>query len=245
MDEADLLVTSRNGAVSSDVAVCSKHGVEILKIGGSAVDAAISTSLCLGTYNPFASGLGGGGFMVITLPNGTSLTINFRETASKAAKRDMFNDRPLSAQSHGLAVAVPGEISGFEMAHQLLGRLEWGELFKDMIDLNQKDFLVSPRLERKIRFRETGILNEKEKKGKRQGEIIQRPALAKTLSVIATEGSAAFYKGRIAQSLVRLVQENDGILTLEDMDSYKAVLEDTIKTEWLGRDVITCGPPCR
>jgi len=95
MDEVDLLVTSRNGAVSSDVAVCSKHGVEILKIGGSAVDAAISTSLCLGTYNPFASGLGGGGFMVITLPNGTSLTINFRETAPKAAKRDMFNDRPL------------------------------------------------------------------------------------------------------------------------------------------------------
>lgn len=253
--ESDLLVTSRNGAVSSDVAACSKYGVEILKIGGSAVDAAISTSLCLGTFNPFASGLGGGGFMVVTLLNGTSLTINFRETAPKAANRDMFNDYPLSAQSRGLAVAVPGEIAGFEMAHRLLGRLEWGELFKEMIDLNQKGFLVTPRLERKIRFREreflknqtmwAWILNDIEEKGKREGELIQRPALAQTLSLVATEGSVAFYKGRIAQSLVRVVQENGGILTREDMDSYQAVLEDTIKTRWLGRDVITCGPPCR
>jgi gamma-glutamyltranspeptidase / glutathione hydrolase / leukotriene-C4 hydrolase len=71
--------------------------------------------------------------MVVALPNGTCLTINFRETAPKAANRDMFNDHPLSAQSRGLAVAIPREISGFEMAHQLLGRLEWGKLFKATI----------------------------------------------------------------------------------------------------------------
>jgi gamma-glutamyltranspeptidase len=193
--------------------------------------------------------------MVVTLPNGTSLTINFRETAPRAANRDMFKDHPLSAQSQGLAVAVPGEIAGFEMAHRLLGKLEWSKLFKDMINLNQKGFLVTARLERKIRFREreflgnqamwAWILNESKEKGKRHGELIQRPALAKTLMLIAMNGSAAFYKGRIAQSLVRVVQENGGILTLEDMDSYQAVLEDIIKTRWLGRDVITCGPPCR
>lgn len=250
-----MLVTSKNGAVSSDVAACSKYGVKILKIGGSAIDAAISTSLCLGTYNPFASGLGGGGFMIVTLPNGSSLSINFRETAPKAANRDMFNDHPLSAQSRGLAVAVPGEIAGFEMAHQLLGRLEWRVLFQDMIDLNNKGFLVTPLLERKIRFRERDflknqtmwawILNENEEKGKRQGQLIRRPALAQTLSLLATEGGAAFYKGRIAESLVQLVQANGGILTGEDMESYQAVLEETITTRWLERDVITCGSPCR
>jgi len=250
-----LLVTSANGAVSSDVALCSKHGVETLKIGGSAVDAAITTALCLGTYNPFASGLGGGGFMVVTLSNGTSLTINFRETAPRAVNRDMFNDHPLSAQTRGLAVAVPGEISGFEMAHRLLGKLKWECLFRDMIDRNREGFLVSPRLERKIRFRERDflknqtmwawVLNENGERGKRQGELMQRPAFAQTLSLIATEGTAAFYRGRIAQSLVRLVQENGGIMTLEDMDNYQSVLEETIRTRWLGRDVITCGPPCR
>lgn len=193
--------------------------------------------------------------MIVTLPNGTSLTINFRETAPKAAHRDMFNDHPLLAQSRGLAVAVPGEIAGFEMAHRLLGRLEWGKLFQAMIDLNNKGFLVTPRLERKIRFREkqflknksmwAWILNENEGRGKRQGELIQRPALAQTLSLIAMNGSATFYKGRVAQSLVEVVQANGGILTLEDMESYKAVLEETITTNWLGRDVVTCGSPCR
>lgn len=152
-------------------------------------------------------------------------------------------------------MAVPGEIAGFEMAHRLLGRLEWSKLFKDMIDLNQKGYLVTPRLERKIRFREreflrnqvmwAWILNDSKEKGKRRGKLIQRPALAQTLRLIAIDGSAAFHKGRIAQSLVQVAQENGGILTLEDMESYQVVLEDTIKTKWLGRDVITCGPPCR
>jgi len=83
------------------------------------------TAICLGTYNPFASGVGGGGFMVVTLSNGTSLAINFREMAPKAASRGMYNENPHSAKVRGLAVAVPGEISGLEMAHRLLGKLEW------------------------------------------------------------------------------------------------------------------------
>ncbi len=126
--------------------------------------------------------------MVVTLPNGTSLTINFRETAPRVAHRDMFNDHSLSAQSRGLAVVVPGEIAGFEMAHQLLGRLEWGILFQAMIDLNKNGFLVKPRHERKNPFREkeflknqpmwAWILNGNEGKGKRKGELIRRPALA-------------------------------------------------------------------
>lgn len=107
------LVQARHGAVACDVEVCSQIGVNVMKNrNGSAVDAAIASAVCIGVINGFASGLGGGGFMVVRHENGSSKSFNFREMAPAAASRDMYKHDPKLAQFGGLSVAVPGELAG-------------------------------------------------------------------------------------------------------------------------------------
>ncbi|GBB98512.1 hypothetical protein RclHR1_03250006 [Rhizophagus clarus] len=106
-NEDPKLVIARNGAVSAEQEDCSKIGVQILKEGGSAVDAAIASELCIGTINAFSAGIGGGGFMIIRDSNGTAEVIDFRETAPAAANKTMFNENPKLAAYGGLAVGVP------------------------------------------------------------------------------------------------------------------------------------------
>ena len=122
------LIYASHGAVASESETCSKIGVDILRDGGNAVDAAISATLCVGVVNMFSSGIGGGGFMTIKPPGEEAWTIDFRETAPAASNATMFLKNPLSSTIGGLSVAVPAEIRGMAAAHDRWGHLPWVRL---------------------------------------------------------------------------------------------------------------------
>ncbi|RPA78952.1 gamma-glutamyltranspeptidase [Ascobolus immersus RN42] len=252
----DLSIEVQNGAVSSDVDLCSQIGVEILKKGGNAVDGAIATAVCLGTVNGFASGIGGGGFMVYRGADGESKSFNFREAAPKAAFREMYHGEPLLAQVGGLAFGVPGEVDGFWKAHKLYGNLPWKDLWLPSIALAEKGFVIQPELGRQIKKQEEFFLENLEdwkflespyEAGRviREGELLRRPVLAKTLRKIAEDnGVEEFYRGSIAESLSSYAQKHGGIVTKDDFAQYKTIVTEPLTSTFLGKEIVTCPPPC-
>ncbi|CAE6362956.1 unnamed protein product, partial [Rhizoctonia solani] len=128
----------KHGAVATEIKQCSDLGVELLKKGGNAADAMIGAQLCVGTVAAYHSGIGGGGFMLVRLPNGTYETIDFREFAPGAATELMYVNKTGSpSQVGGLAVAVPGELRGFEALHKRHGKLPWKKIFEPVIKLSK------------------------------------------------------------------------------------------------------------
>ncbi|KAG5360630.1 Gamma-glutamyltransferase [Yarrowia sp. B02] len=153
------LKVTKQAAVSCDVPLCSEMGSDILKRGGSAVDAAITVALCIGSVNGFSSGIGGGGFMVVKDPKSRDLSFDFRETAPHGASKDMFQDDPKKAQFGGLAVATPGEVSGLYEAYVRYssGLLSWKELFEPVIELNKRGWLVDKAFELALEVTEESL----------------------------------------------------------------------------------------
>ncbi|OAD00642.1 hypothetical protein MUCCIDRAFT_154030 [Mucor lusitanicus CBS 277.49] len=236
------LVVGQQGAVAVELETCSDAGLKILKKGGSAVDAAIASALCIGVVNSFATGklcIEFGGFMLIR--NGTDYEhIDFRETAPAASYRDMFVDNPMAAQIGGLSVGVPGEIRGFELAHQRHGRIPWQDLFESAIQVAEGGFEVTELLYTSPEFSKVYAPSGKIAV---PGDIIRRPTLGATLRTIAQEGPDVFYEGTIAESIVNATQAAGGILTLEDMKNYRPLVRPTISTWYHGRKVITTSSP--
>ncbi|CAO3608955.1 unnamed protein product [Cunninghamella echinulata] len=189
--------------------------------------------------------------MLIRSPNGTYEFIDFRETAPKASFETMYVKDPLKAQRGGLAVGVPGEIRGFELAHDRHGVLPWKDLFGPAIKLARDGFVVNEYFHEKLLKAETWILESAEwsdifaPNGKiaQIGDIIKRPAYANTLETIANEGPDAFYSGKIAESMVETVQANEGILTLEDLKNYRALIKPTVNTYYHGKKITTTTAP--
>ncbi|KAI9495243.1 nucleophile aminohydrolase [Zychaea mexicana] len=244
---AGRLVTGKRAAVAVEAEECSNTGVEILKQGGNAVDAAIASALCIGVIDSFATG----GFMLIRAPNGTFEFVDFRETAPLASDRDMFIDDSKAAQVGGLAVGVPGEVRGFELAHKRHGKLPWATLFEPAIRIARYGFRATPLLETRLKTAESWLMTMPEwtevfapnETLAKAGDLIVRSKLAETLDTIAREGPDAFYTGYIAESLVNATQAAGGIMTMEDMETYKAVIRPTVSTYYHGRKVTTCTTP--
>ncbi|CAE6517831.1 unnamed protein product [Rhizoctonia solani] len=203
------LIKADHGAVASEAQVCSQIGVDVLKDGGNAIDAAIASNLCVGTVNPFSAGIGGGGFMVIRIPpssptgSSTVQSIDFRETAPTGSNSTMFTKSPLLSKFGGLSVAVPGEIRGLHVAHSQYGRLPWSRLFEPSIQLANGGWKVTTELDKRIRLYGKGWMeNDRDWSpifapgGKllKQGDWIKRENFSYTLSTIANEGPDAFYK---------------------------------------------------
>ncbi|KAI8979323.1 gamma-glutamyltranspeptidase [Mycotypha africana] len=245
------LIKGTKGAVAVEAEECSNIGVEILKKGGNAADAAIASALCIGVIDSFATGIGGGGFMLIRSPNGTFECIDFRETAPEAATPDMFVKDPRMAKVGGLSIAVPGEIRGLELAHKRHGRLAWKDLFEPSIKLARSGFSATKLLEVRVKAEESWMANSTEwsqvylPKGAaiKEGDIVKRPQLADTLEQIAIYGADAFYEGEIAESLVRTIQNAGGMITLKDLKEYQPVIRPTLSTYYNGRKVTTCSQP--
>ncbi|RUS29960.1 hypothetical protein BC938DRAFT_480012 [Jimgerdemannia flammicorona] len=243
------LIVAKHGAVAAEVSSCSEAGVEILKEGGNAVDAAIAGALCLGVVNMFSTGIGG--FMLIRLPDGHSELIDFRETAPAASNKTMFIGRPKKAQVGGLAVGVPGEIRGFGLAHSKYGKLPWRRLFEPAINMSRNGVLVGPELARRLPLFQVFIRNHADWRALfmpngtllKEGELLKRENLANTLEKIANEGPDVFYEGKIAEHIVSKVQATGGILTLADMRAYRAVVREPIVGYYHGRKIITGGAP--
>ena len=237
----------------------SAAGREMLRKGGSAVDAAIAAQLVLNLVEPQSSGIGGGAFLVTySARDGRIETYDARETAPAAARPDRFlkDGKPMpfsQAVNNGMAVAVPGLLRGLELAHREHGRLPWRELFQPAIRLAERGFAVSPRLHallagnKALRRQEAAAAYFYAPDGAPWpvGHVLKNPDFARTLRAIAAHGADAFYTGDIARDVVAAVHAHPspGDLSLQDLAGYRALKREPVCGGYRGYTLCGMGPP--
>ena len=246
-------VISEKGMVVSARKEASKIGVEILKKGGNAFDAMMATELALAVSYPSAGNIGGGGFMVFRKSDGTTGALDYRERAPISSTRDMYLDEDGNiieglSMIGGLSVGVPGTIAGIFEAHEKHGSLPISEIFTPVIELaengvrvtsNQKDRIN----ENKKYFKLANKSHKKFDKDFQINEIIKFPQLASTLKRIMLNGKDEFYNGETAVKLIDFIQQNGGIITLEDLKIYKPVWRKPIIFNYDNLKIISMSPP--
>ncbi len=250
-DEAPVMAQA--GMVVSTDEYASAVGSEVLKAGGNAVDAAIATSFALAVVNPEAGNIGGGGFMVVRLADGTTAALDYRERAPLAASRDMYLDEAgelseASTVGH-LAVGVPGVVAGLWEAHRRFGTLEWQALVDPAIELAE-GFVVRERQARQLRmagenlqiFPATAATFLPGGKAPGVGETFRQPDLAATLKGIGLNGRDGFYLGSTADLIVAEMERGGGILTHEDLARMEAVWRDPVEVAYRGYRLISMPP---
>ena len=224
---------------------------EILNKGGNAVDAAIATGFALAVTYIDAGNIGGGGFMTIKMNNEVAF-LDYREKAPKAAHRDMYLDEngdviEYSTLIGGQAVGVPGTVAGFWKAHQRFGKLPWEELVNPAIKLAEEGFLPAKILVDDIQSMKDWF-KDKTNFSKyflsiNASENFKQPELANTLRRIAKFGADDFYSGETAKLIVEQMKESDGLITMEDLNSYEAVWREPLRSNWRNYEVISAPPP--
>ncbi|KAI8610783.1 gamma-glutamyltranspeptidase-domain-containing protein [Chytriomyces sp. MP71] len=247
-----VLVTARTGAVASENKLCSDIGVDALKQGGSSVDAAIATALCIGVTNSFSSGIGGGGFMLLRNTSAHYQFIDFRETAPAAAHVDMYKDDPKKATVGGLSIGIPGELRGYEAAHTEHGKLPWSDLFDGAIRVAQDGWRVNAVMASRLETMKDLVLGDPAGFGAdfapegivlKEGELVRRPRIARTLRKLAEKGAKEFYEGEIATSLLKTIKKTGGIITKDDLATYKVRYSEPLVGYYHGRKVVTASTP--
>ncbi len=256
------------GMVSSGRAEASEIGRDILAAGGNAVDAAVAAAFALGVCEPNASGIGGGGFMLIRDAQGNCTFIDYREKAPMAAKPDMYTpvgpgernsagppnvpfDVRLRNIYGGMSVAVPGNVAGLLYALENYGTMSPPQVILPAARLARSGFVVTPMLhkdmlkhrEQFVRFSAAGEIYLKDGEPWPVGSIINNPDLADTLESIAAGGTDAFYKGEIARKIVDACAESEGIITLEDLANYRVRLLEPLRSTYRGMELISSPPP--
>ena len=247
---------SNSGLVVADSEQASKAGMEILKRGGNAIDAAIATAFALSVVDQASSGLGGGGFMVIyRAKDKKAFALDFRETAPQASRRELYMKDgkavPSLSLTGALAVAVPGEVSGLIEAHSRFGTLPIAVLARPAIKLASEGFTVDGALRVAIerqqanmkRFSDLGRIYMPNGAVPKDGELIRQPELAEALKEIAQKGSEVFYRGWIAAAIVETIKKEGGVMTLDDLKHYRAVWRDPLIGSYRDHTVITMPPP--
>ncbi|MCG8474203.1 MAG: gamma-glutamyltransferase, partial [Cytophagales bacterium] len=247
---------ARNGMVSSAHPLASQIGVDIMKKGGNAYDAAVAVQFALAVAYPRAGNISGGGFMVYRDADGKKGSLDFREKAPVRAHRDMYLDaegnviRDLSLKG-ALAVGVPGSVDGMFTLWQAKGKLDWKTLVQPAIDLAQNGVVLTQAEAEKLNGYQD-VLEEVNGKSTpyvhadknwRSGERIFYPELAKTLRRIQKSGRDGFYKGKTARLLLKTIQKNKGIITQEDLDKYRSVWRGTIAADYRGYQISSMPPP--
>ncbi|MFN0278223.1 MAG: gamma-glutamyltransferase [Pyrinomonadaceae bacterium] len=253
-------VRGQNAMVASQHELASKVGVEIIKKGGNAVDAAIAVGLALAVVYPEAGNIGGGGFMLIGKPSGEAHVIDYREMAPQAASRDMYVDKDgnlVKGDGSSLtgyrAVGVPGTVAGFDLAFKKYGsgKVKWKDLVEPSRVLASEGFSLSQRLAEKLKDSKDGLamyedsnrifLNSGKYYG--QGDVLRQPELAVTLARIAKKRAKEFYTGRTAKMIADDMKTHRGLITADDFKNYRAVERTPLRGNYRGHEIITVPPP--
>jgi gamma-glutamyltranspeptidase/glutathione hydrolase len=237
------------------IAIPDKHAgrvtEEILLAGGNAVDAAVATGFALAVTYLDAGNIGGGGFMLIHM-EGKPYFLDYRETAPGAAHRDMFlNEQGDVIENSTLigarAAGVPGTVAGFWAAHQRFGKLPWEQVLKPAIKLAREGFVPAQVLADDVqsRFDWFGTdTNFNQYFGEvKAGELFKQTELAATLTRIAEQGEEDFYKGDTARLLVAQMNQDEGLISLEDLANYEAIWREPLKANWRDFKVVSAPPP--
>ncbi|KAL2822689.1 nucleophile aminohydrolase [Aspergillus cavernicola] len=245
----------KRGAAASESAICSRHGTDIIMMGGNAADAMVATMLCVGVVGMYHSGIGGGGFMLVKSPEGAFEYIDFRESAPAAAYEEMFNNNTEAAVSGGLASGVPGELRGLEYLHEKYGSLPWSVVVQPAIRTARDGFPVGADL---VRYMESAIGDGEDflvndpswaidfaPHGTRVklGDTITRKRYADTLEAIATHGPDALYSGPIAETMIKALQAANGTMTLEDLQNYTVIVRDAAQIDYRGYRITSSTAP--
>ncbi|OOQ83174.1 gamma-glutamyltranspeptidase [Penicillium brasilianum] len=245
----------KRGAVATENALCSRHGIEILKMGGNAADALIAAQFCIGVTSMYHSGIGGGGFMLVRAPNGSYEFIDFRETAPAAAFQDMYDNNTDASIYGGLASGVPGEIRGLEYLHRKYASLPWATLMQPAIRMARNGFAVSTDL---VKYMKLAVGDGEDFLSKDPnwaldfapngtllglGDTITRKRYADTLETIAKQGPDAFYTGPIAETMINAIQAANGTMTVEDLKNYTVAIRNTSQIDYRGYKITSTTAP--
>jgi len=243
-----------NGAVVTAHPIASKVGLEILKLGGNAVDAAIATQLALAVVYPAAGNLGGGGFLVAKLKNGVELAIDYREKAPGKAHADMYLDpdgtpRTDKSQYGHLSAGVPGTVAGLCESHRH-AKLPFRVLIEPAIRLAENGFVISRAeanslnaLQEQFRRYNTQTPAFVRSTAWKAGDTLVQKDLAETLKRIRDKGKNGFYRGKTARLIVEEMKRGRGIISYKDLKNYRAVPRDPHSFEYKGHRVISMGMP--
>ena len=252
-------VRARHGIVASTNQVASQVGVDVLKRGGNAIDAAVAVALALAVTYPAAGNLGGGGFMMIRLRNGTTTAIDYREMAPAAAHRNVYLDKNgnlLKGEGSSTvgyrASGVPGTVAGLELALKKYGsgKLTWAQLVEPARRLASEGFAMGYGLARSLdgneylqTYPETRRIFLRNGNYYKEGEIFRQPELAATLGRLQRSGPREFYQGRTAQLIAADMKRNNGLITMADMRAYVAKERQPLQGSYRGYPVISMPPP--
>lgn len=253
-------VRAKRAMVASTNEVASRIGVDILKRGGNAIDAGIAVAFALAVTHPAAGNLGGGGFMMIRLKDGTTTAIDYREMAPAAAHRDVYLDKNgnvIEGEGGPLigyrAAGVPGTVRGMEMALKKYGsgKLTWAELVEPARRLAANGFTVTYTLARSLksndeylsRYAETKRIYLKGGQFYKEGELFRQPELAATFARLQRHGPNEFYEGETARLIVADMKRNNGLMTMDDLRGYIAKERVPVRGNYRGHEIISMPPP--
>jgi gamma-glutamyltranspeptidase/glutathione hydrolase len=253
-------VRSAHGMVATDDPLASQAGIEILKRGGNAVDAAAATAFALAVVEPAAGNIGGGGFMLVRLANGKSTFFDYREMAPGKATRDMYimpNGKldPEASTIGYRSVAVPGTVAGLALALKTYGKLKLADVMQPAIRYAEQGIPVTDKLVREFdeerpglqRFSMSSHIFLNDGKYFRAGDMLRQPELAATLKRIAKNGPADFYQGETAQMLAKDMAALGGLISLDDLAHYQPKVRDVLHADFKIDDhrweVLSSPPP--
>lgn len=251
-------VYGKNGMVAATHPVASQVGVDILKMGGNAIDAAIATQFALAVVHPAAGNIGGGGFLVYRDKKGKSYTLDYREKAPENANRDMYLDEKGDVKAgqpswYGhTASGTPGAVDGLEQAHKRFGKLTWQQILQPAVDLAENGVPLTMREARGLNRTKPDFIKYNPTKKYfmkadtsewKEGELLIQKDLAKVLRRIQEQGRKGFYEGETAQLLLAEMKRGGGIITQKDLDNYKATWREPIVENYKNMKIISMPPP--
>ncbi len=248
-------VEAKHGMVVAQEPLAADVGLEVLKNGGNAVDAAIAVGFALAVTHPVAGNIGGGGFMLIRLANGKTDFLDFRECAPGKASRDMYIGPDGNATRDSIygwrSSGVPGSVAGFEFAHKKYGSKPWPQLLAPAVRLARDGFTVSEPFAAALNGTHSSLQSDPESKRiflrdgnpYKAGDTFKQVELAATLQRIAANGAKDFYQGETARQLAAAMEAHGGLISLEDLKNYKVIERTPLTGKYKDFQIVTSPPP--